>query len=83
MPHERQLRHYGRRPDANVAAATSCLQRLQKIDQILHLLGGKVRLKAIVVGVHDVRQVGGGAIVKVRSACGESTGIDPVLLPSI
>jgi hypothetical protein len=48
------------------------LQRLQKIDQILHLLRGKIYLKALVVEFHDLRQVGGGAIVKIRSACGKS-----------
>ena len=48
------------------------LQRLQKIDQILHLLRAETYLKALIVEVHYLRQIGGGAIVKVRSARGES-----------
>ena len=67
---------YSRPPDA-----TAGLQRLQKIDQILHLLGGEIYLKALVVEVDDLRQIGGGAIVKVRSACGEPRRISPLPRP--
>ena len=42
------------------------LQRLQEIDQVLHLLRRKADLKTFVIETHDLRKVRRRTVMKIR-----------------
>ena len=49
------------------------LQRLQEIDQVLHILRRESHLEALVVEVHNLRQVRRRSVVEVGGARRQST----------
>ena len=57
------------------------LQRLQKVDQVLYLLGGQTYLETLVVEIHDLRKIGRYTVVEVRRPC-RKTSQDETLATS-
>jgi hypothetical protein len=53
---------------AHAVIAHVVLQRLQEVDQGLHLLLREIDLKPLVIKVHDLLKTGRDPIMKVRSA---------------